>query len=147
MERFDGFWRDMELCDWYQLGDDNKVLAPLIESLSQRDDDEIFTFHDRMAELLYKLDTKKLAKQHERSFGYFSDDVFLYSRCCGLTNGPEYYQQALAGRKREMWTMEFESLLYVPGEAWALKHGRDYVDYPHLPPFNIESGSNAEGWK
>lgn len=129
----------MELCDWDYEGDDDRVLAPVIESLKEKDDDMIFKFHDLMSELLYKLDTKKLVYQCEKAEPYMSDDSFLYSRCVALINGPEYYIEAKSGKKEEIWDMEFESLLYVPQKAWALKHGKDVNEYPHFPPFDNDT--------
>ena len=32
------FWTTMELCDWDQEGDDDKVLKPVIEYLSKQED-------------------------------------------------------------------------------------------------------------
>lgn len=47
------FWTTMELCDWDQEGDDDKVLKPVIEYLSNQEDYIIFEFDDLMSELLY----------------------------------------------------------------------------------------------
>ena len=43
--------------------------------------------------------------------------------------------------------MEFESVLYVPRDAWALKHRSHASEYPHITPFSFETGSHTEGWK
>jgi hypothetical protein len=43
--------------------------------------------------------------------------------------------------------MEFEALLYVPPQAWALKHKKLEEDYPHIAPLSYETGSNREQWK
>jgi len=43
--------------------------------------------------------------------------------------------------------MEFESLLYVPAEAWARKHIKHSSQYPHFPEPSYETGSNRELWK
>ena len=51
------------------------------------------------------------------------------------------------GREKNVWSMEFESLLYVPQKAWALKHSCSAEDYPHSSPLSYETGSNKEGWK
>lgn len=65
--KFDLFWTTMELCDWRDEWNDDKVLRPVIRHLSKQDDQIIFAFDDLMAELLYDLDTKKLAEQCEKS--------------------------------------------------------------------------------
>lgn len=100
-----------------------------------------------MAELLYHLDTKKLAKQGKKVDPEMCNDTFLYSRCVALINGPEYYEKVIKGKKRNLWSMEFESLLYVPEDAWMLKHQWSEDKYPHDSPLSFETGSNKEGWK
>lgn len=144
--RYDFFWKTMELCDWDFEGDDDKVLAPVIAYLAEQEDDTIFRFDDLMSELLYHLDTKKLADQCKEASGYMSSDGFLYSRCVALINGPGYYEEAKAGKRKDIWDMEFESLLYVPGDAWRKKYGED-EEYPHITPLSFETGSNKEGWE
>ena len=141
------FWKTMELCDWRFEGDDDKVLKPVIAHLSRQEDQAIFAFDDEMSALLYDLDTKKLADQCQKIDPYMSGDSFLYSRCVALINGPAYYEKAKNGKQKDMWSMEFEALLYVPQRAWARKHRKPEEDYPHLSPVSFETGSNAEGWK
>ena len=138
------FWAVMELCDWTYEGDDDKVLRPVIQYLAQQEDGRIFQFDDLMSELLYGLDTKKLAAQCEEAEPLMSDDSFLYSRCVALINGPDYYEKARQGMAKEIWSMEFEALLYVPARAWALKHKMREEDYPHTAPLSYETGSGPE---
>lgn len=147
MSKFQFFWDTMERCDWSQEGDDGRVLAPVIRYLSSQSDSVIFQFDDLMSELLYGLDTKKLAVQCEKAEPLMSDDSFLYSRCVALLNGPDYYEKAKQGGAKEIWKMEFESLLYVPARAWAEKHQRPEEEYPHISPLSYETGSNQEQWK
>lgn len=40
--------------------------------------------------------------------------------------------------------MEFESLLYVPEKAWALKHQSSAEEYPHISSLSYETGSNKK---
>lgn len=96
-EKFDFFWTTMELCDWSKEGDDDKVLNPLIKYLSKQDDCIIFEFDDLMTELLYDLDTEKLADQCEKVDPLMCDDTFLYSRCAALINGPDFYEKVKRG--------------------------------------------------
>lgn len=147
MSEFSFFWDTVRLCDWSLEGDDDKVLQPVVRYLAGQEDSGIFQFDDQMSALLYGLDTKKLAAQCERVEPDMSDDSFLYSRCVALINGPDYYAQARLGRRKEIWNMEFEALLYVPARAWAMKHGRPEEEYPHTASFNYETGSNQEQWK
>lgn len=136
-EKFDFFWTTMELCDWSKEGDDDKVLNPLIKYLSKQDDCIIFEFDDLMTELLYDLDTEKLADQCEKVDPLMCDDTFLYSRCAALINGPDFYEKVKRGRLKNVWSMDFEALLYVPGKAWARKHRRSADDYPHISPLGF----------
>lgn len=147
MDKYRSFWDTMGLCDWDNEGDDDKVLEPVIRHLSEQGDDVIFGFDDVMTELLYHLDTKQLAQQCEKVEPHMSDDSFLYSRCVALINGPEYYERVKQGKESGVWDMEFESLLYVPLRAWALKHQCSEDDYPHSSPLSYETGSNKEGWE
>ncbi len=142
MERFQLFWDVMSQCDWTQEGDDELVLKPVISFLSHQEDEAIFQFSDQMSELLYRLDTCKMAEQCRKESGFLSDDGFLYSRCVALINGPDYYQKALRGGCPEMWNMEFEALLYAASTAWGIKHDREPSEFPHVTAYNFETGSN-----
>lgn len=144
--KFDYFWSVMDLCDWEQEGDDDAVLSPVIEYLSQQDDDMIFKFEDLMSELLYNLDNESNYKLCEIRDENTNDDTFLYSRCVALINGPEYYNNVLVGKEQSLWDMEFESMLYVAMEAWALKYDADPLDFPHKSPLSYETRSNESGW-
>lgn len=147
MDKYKFFWDTMELCNWDYEGDDVKVLEPVVKCLSEQEDHVIFQFEDLMSELLYGLDTRRLAGQCQEVDPYMCDDTFLYARCVALINGPEYYEEVKKGGKKDLWGMEFESLLYVPSKAWALKHRRSMDRYPHIPPFSYETGSNQKGWE
>ena len=137
----------MERCNWDFEGNDDKVLAPVITYLAEQGDEAIFLFDDLMSELLYHLDTRELAEQCKNVSGFTSGDGFLYSRCVALINGPGYYKEAENGKQKNMWDMEFESILYVPQKAWQVKYGENEEEYPHIPPLSFETGSNEEGWK
>lgn len=145
MEQFQFFWDTMALCDWNEEGDDELVLKPVVQFLAAQEDADIFRFDDQMSELLYQLDTKRLAEQCGERSGFLSDDGFLYGRCVALINGADYYAKALKGEAPEMWDMEFESLIYVPQMAWEEKYGEAAQAYPHRTPLSFETGSNTEG--
>lgn len=137
----------MELCAWQYEGNDDKVLRPVMAHLAGLSDDRIFEFDDLMSELLYRLDTRKLADQCRKADPLMCDDTFLYSRCVALINGPAYYEKVRSGKEKGVWNMEFEALLYVPAAAWALKHHASVDEYPHVSPRCFETGSNTNGWK
>lgn len=146
MDRTQFFKIIMDICDWNAMGNDDKVLSPLVEYLSQQSDETIFAFDEIMAELLFELDTKKNFKKACRYYDH-SDDSFLYSRCCALTNGEENYEKVKAGKVSDLWQMEFEAILGVPMCAWGKKHGHDSIDYPYLTTKSYETGSNIHGWE
>jgi len=136
----------MDICDWDKIGDDAAVTEPLVLYLSQQCDDEIFSFDDIMAELLYALDTKKNFMKARKVYDH-SDDTFLYSRCAAITNGEEYYEKVKSGKMNKVWGMEFEAILSVPAQAWGKKYAKDPADYPHLTSLSYETGSNENEWK
>ncbi len=146
-KKFQPFWELMDSCDWSQEGDDQKVLRPLVENLARRGDEAIFAFEDLMSELLYNLDSRQLAQDCEKAQGFESGDAFLYSRCVALINGPAYYEKVRARKEKGLWDMEFEALLSVPMEAWALLHRASPEDYPHCSPLSYETGSNRAAWE
>ena len=135
----------MTVCDWDASGDDDKVLDPLVSYLAEQSDETIFSFDETMAELLFELDTKKNFRKACRYYTH-SDDSFLYSRCCALINGEEYYEKAKAGKVSDLWQMEFEAILSVPMHAWGKKHGKDSIEYPYLTTKSYETGSNVDRW-
>lgn len=140
------FWKIMDKADWDRLGDDDAVLAPVVDELSKLDDDEIFGFEDVMAKLLYDIDNQEIALQLYGPELHFSEDLFLYQRCVALCNGEKYYKRILGGKEKLDPDKEFESILYVPHLAWAKKHKADSGDYPHFPEISYETGSNEALW-
>ena len=140
------FWRIMDKADWSLQGDDEKVLAPVIDALSKLDDREIFGFEDVMSKLLYDIDSQEIALGLYGPELRFSEDLFLYQRCVALVNGSEYYNAILTGTEKLDPNSEFESILYVAQRAWAKKHSADPDDYPHFPDVSYETGSNEALW-
>ena len=142
----------MNVCDWDKSGDDDQVLAPLVDHLSKQSDEYIFAFEDIMSELLYEIDTRK---NYEKAAGiisknsdlYLSDDLFLYSRCVAIINGKDYYNKVKNGKITDLWNSEFEAILYVARDAWARKHGKSASEFPHISPVSYETGSNKAGWE
>lgn len=85
--------------DWEKKGDDNAVIEPLITLLATWGDDLIFAFDDMMAELLYSLDTQKIAWDVYKSSN-FSADEFLYIRCVALINSKRSYNVLSTAEKK-----------------------------------------------
>jgi len=133
--------------DWTKQGDDELVLEPLIQYLAKWPDEILYVFEDKMAELLFKLDTPEVARRAYRTDRNFSGDDFLYVRCVALVNGRAYYNKILEGTKKLDSGMEFEAILSAPAMAWARKHHADPAEYPHLESPCYETGSNEEAWR
>lgn len=135
----------MDVPDWKAKNDED-ILKPLINYLSNRPDEEIYAFHDIMNELLYNLDTRENFEIAKKYYNH-SDDSFLYSRCVALINGKEYYDKVSKHKVDDLWIKEFETILSVPMLAWQIKYKQDISNYPHVPLYCCETGSNKNGWK
>ena len=142
------FWRIIKLFDWDTEEDDDSILAPATNYLATLSDEEIFSFEDLMSQYLYDIDGMKYAKYVYGSDvnSYISADEFLYIRCVAVANGKGYYDSILFGGRKLDPDLEFEALLYLPQNAWALKHGKDASEYPHIPEPSYETFSNKELW-
>ncbi|BDR52915.1 hypothetical protein KIM372_08220 [Bombiscardovia nodaiensis] len=137
----DEFWKIVDMLDWkYADKDDEKILKPAVTYLASCSDEDIFAFDEIMSKLLYDIDG-------DQWYTGDSGDVFLYERCIALVNGKQFYDQVKAGKQKLDPDMEFESLLTLPGSAWALKHGASPDDYRHFSKYSYESFSNVANWK
>ncbi len=143
------FWAIINLMDW-KSRDSDKILAPAITALSQFSNSDISAFHNILAEKLYALDGQRFAEQlgsnrySKEGDKHFSVDSFLYARCCVVANSRVFYEKVLQDPTKMPKEFTFESLLYLPREAYKLKTGRD--DYDHTPETWYETFSNPEGW-
>ena len=141
------FWEIISILDWKYEGEDNRVLAPAVDYLSRQTDEFILGFEEQMAEFLYAIDGKIWAEDYKKAAGIFSDDGFLYCRCVAIINGENYYY-SIKNRENQLdGALEFESLLYVPQNAWAKKHNRSTGEYPYITKTSYESGSNKLLWQ
>jgi hypothetical protein len=142
------FWSLVDLLDWRQADNDDKVVAPVVESLASRSTQDICRFQERLALLLYQLDTRL----HARNIGansfdqekeYVSADAFLYARCASVANGRAFYESALRDPALMAKGRELEALLEVAPTAYERKTGRDFE---YETGCSFESFSNTEGW-
>jgi hypothetical protein len=141
------FWGIIDLLDW-EAKTDEAIVRPAVEKLAQLDARSIYSFADLLSEKLYRLDQKEYAlhigEDAWQPDAYFSVDNFLYARACVIANGKNYYEKVLAKPEAMPKDLTFESLLYVPSEAFELKTGKPY-DY--IPAYPIETYSNKQGWR
>jgi Protein of unknown function (DUF4240) len=143
------FWAIISLFDW-KTRDSEVILAPAVNALSRLSRSDIEMFHELMNQKLYALDGRLYAEQlgsnryaPDENKG-FSADSFLYARCCVVANGKVFFEKVLEDPSKMPKEFTFESLLYLPKMAWALKTGRD--DYAFFPETWSETFSNSNGW-
>lgn len=139
------FWHLISLLDWSKTGDDAAVVEPLLDALAAMPVPNIHQFEDMLSEMLWQLDTSAfaLASKGNDPEACLSDDGFLYDRCCVVANGKAFFETVLRDPQQFPVGVSFEALLYVAGDAYRRKTGRDFQ---HIPTFNYETGSNTAGW-
>ena len=140
------FWEILDSFNWKKSGDDEAVMLPAVKRLAALPVEDIFAFDDILAEKLYQLDSKRYAAAcyPGQDTNYISGDAFLYDRCSVLINGRQFYEEVV--RTPEKWPVgfEFESLIYLPQQAYARKTKDE--NYPHRTPLSKETCSNKAGW-
>lgn len=145
----DQFWAIIDQLDWNKEKSED-ILRPAVQALSQFSESDIAAFDDILATKLYALDGQRFAEQlgsnrySEGGKRHFSVDSFLYSRCCVVANGREFYEKVLQDPSEMPKEYTFEPLLNLASKAHQLKTGKD--DYDHLPEVWYETFSNPEGW-
>jgi hypothetical protein len=143
----DAFWSIISLLDWTATGDNEKVLAPAIAALAEKSTLEIRRFEERLAYLLYQLDTRAHATggvgAEAKDSDQLSPDEFLYARCVIVANGRDFYESVLRDPGKMLRDLEFEALLEVATRAYELKTGEG-LDYE--TGCSYESFSNPDGW-
>ncbi len=143
------FWEILEKLDWKNESEDD-ILQPAVVALSKFSGEAIFKFHDILAEKLYALDGQKFAEQlgsnkYSKVGDHpFSVDSFLYSRCCVVASGQKFFEKVLKNHAAMPKEFTFESLLYLPENAFDLKTGGE--EYDHEPEIWYETFSNSSGW-
>ncbi|OZG72411.1 hypothetical protein BTA51_14870 [Hahella sp. CCB-MM4] len=143
------FWSIIGMLNWEESGDDEAVVEPVVDLLSQKSDEEIFQFEEILAQKLHALDTKAHAKEigedaYVNEKKYFSVDSFLYSRCVVVANGKELFQHILENPKEFPKDMEFEAILYVAQEAYEQKNDKEWE---YVSPTDYETYKNISGWQ
>ena len=142
----DEFWALIAMLDWSKPDDNSRIIEPVVAALSQMPVAKIYQFYDILSEKLWQLDTSAHADAMMRNDpeDYFSDDEFLYARCCVVANGKEAYQNVLSDPSNFPDDLTFEDLLYVAANAYERKAGKRFLS---TPAFNFETGSNKQGWQ
>lgn len=137
------FWSLIERIEGSKRQDESTDFAPLAVELSKMTEADIHDFFECLAQKAHALDTRK----HYRRFSWFPglSDSFLYTRLMVVAQGKEEYEAVLRNPKAfpKRSTNWLEGMLYVTGEAFSAKTGREF---PREATVNIESFSNEEGW-
>ncbi|MGD9683104.1 MAG: DUF4240 domain-containing protein [Candidatus Obscuribacterales bacterium] len=144
----DRFWSLIDLLDWDQEGDDQKVIEPCIAALSKLSEREILAFEEALSAKLYKLDAKRFAmnigKEAYRGKDHpFSKSWFLNARCCVVANGRESYEEVLQNPESMPKDLEFGALALIAPEAFKRKTGDEMC---HCAALSKETFSNFNGW-
>jgi predicted DNA-binding WGR domain protein len=143
------FWKIIDLFNWEKSENDDLVVKPAIKKLASMSIDDIYIFSEILSEKLYILDGIDYAKNcgdssYINDTEYFSVDAFLYSRCCVVANGKDFFYQVLNDPTQMPKDLEFEAILYLPDEAYNKKTKSEDFDYE--TKFSVETFSNKEGW-
>lgn len=129
-------------------GDDypDSSVRPLIEELAKLSITEIQQFEETLAKALHGIDGGLFAANAGESGQ--SGDGFLYCRCWVVAKGRAYYEAVLEAPEKMPKTLGewCEPLLYVAGEAWAEKTGRDAGEWDYHAEVSYETGSNEGLW-
>jgi len=143
------FWTLISLLNWGATGDDEAVIKPVVDSLSELSAEEIYGFEEILTERLHALDAEKYAKEigedaYVNNEQHFSVYGFLYSRCVIVANGEEFYEQILKLPKDFPKDMEFEALLEIAAKAYEKKTRKEWK---YVSQLSYETYSNKAGWK
>jgi predicted DNA-binding WGR domain protein len=144
------FWEIISSFNWKKTGDDDAVLRLALKRLVSMTVDDIQQFAEIIAEKLYNLDGLVYAsnigpESYKGEDEFFSNDYFLYVRCCVVANGKEYYESVLSDPTQMPKEMDFEALLYLADEAYnkKMKTENEMLD----TKLSYETFSNTEKWK
>lgn len=139
----DQFWEIIGSLDWAKEGDDEAVLEPAVQRLSEFPEKAIYSFYDILSEKLFLLDGREYAIHSTEEENHFSADLFLYGRCCVVANGREVYERVLNNPATFPKDLFFEALLQLPEKAYFRKTGKPLE---HIPKYIYETGFNPGGW-
>ena len=146
----DVFWEVIESFNWMKAGNDDAVMRPAFKRLISMEIKDIKEFAEILAKKLYNLDGLIYAQnigsdsyKGEREF--FSNDYFLYVRCCVVANGKEFYNHVIQNPKNMLKDIDFEPLLYLADKVYnkKLKTEDEFID----TKYSFETFSNKEAWK
>lgn len=142
------FWEIIDLLDWDELGDDEKVMEPAVEELASMSTQDIMTFQDILSEKLFVLDGEPFAREiGDDAFtgdkNHFSKDWFLGARCCAIANGHDAFEEILKNPKEMPKDIEFSALTKIAAEAYRRKTSKRMT---YTTAYDWTTFSNRKGW-
>ncbi|MFN0035122.1 MAG: DUF4240 domain-containing protein [Saprospiraceae bacterium] len=137
------FWDLIARLDWAKSGNDEAVIAPVVEALANAPLRHIYDFADILSHKLYLLDGERFCETEMLDDPDFVADRFLYTRCCVVANGRGFFRHILENPSEMPHDLLFGPLLRIPGEAHQRQLGKFMT---HVSAYPIETGSNPEGW-
>jgi hypothetical protein len=144
----DMFWQLIDLLDWDKAGDDGAVLQPAVDALAELNVEDICAFSEILAQKLHQLDGEAYAREIGKDAfkglkGDFSQNWFLYVRCCAVANGREIFEQIVLNPAEMPKDIEFQALLALPSKAYRKLTGQRFH---YEPTIRYETFSNHQSW-
>jgi Protein of unknown function (DUF4240) len=140
-----GFWALIAQLDWSKSGDDDAVIAPVVQALANAHFRHIVDFADILSHKLYLLDSEIYLSQDDETAmdADFVADRFLYTRCCVIANGLTFFNHIRRHPTEIPHALNFAALLRIPNEAFKKQTGKPL---DHVWAYPIETFSNTLGW-
>jgi Protein of unknown function (DUF4240) len=144
----DDFWDLIDLLNWDEEGNDDAVIAPVVQHLSDLSESEILAFQEALAEKLWMLDGERFAREIGRDCYQgpdkaFSREWFLAARCCAVANGQDFFEDILLSPENMPKDLGFLALSTVAERAYRKKTGRSLT---HKTRHDTETGTNLRNW-
>jgi hypothetical protein len=141
-----GFWALIGQLDWSKSGDDDAIIAPIVNALSKAPFRHVLDFADILSHKLFLLDGEVFMPQDEGTMGTdvdFAADRFLYVRCCVVANGLTFFNHIRQHPTEMPHQLLFAALLRIPNTAYQKQMGKPLE---HIWAYPIETFSNPLGW-
>jgi hypothetical protein len=134
------FWALIAQLDWTKAGNDEAVIAPVVQALSKLNFRQIVDFADILSHKLYLLDSEIYLPQDDsvNIDADFVADRFLYTRCCVVANGLTFFNHIRRHPMEMPHELLFSALLRIPNEAFKKQTGKPL---DHVWAYPIETFS------
>jgi Protein of unknown function (DUF4240) len=139
------FWTLIALLDWSKLGNDDAIIAPVVQALANKSFRYIIDFADILSHKLFLLDSEiYLSYDDNTTLDIdFVANRFLYTRCCVVANGLTFFNHIRRHPIEMPHSLNFAALLRIPNEAFKKQTGKTL---DHVWAYPIETFSNTLGW-